>query len=164
MTFFVKQRKWSSSNFPGSSRESRQGDWTLPPPGARGPWSLVRLAQTPSYKRGHVNCTYAKALKLAGLTEQPITSRAMAAQLADYGHLVSKSTINRHRSGGCSCHTVNAEIDQTETERMDTESGRVDVGPDGGEFTDIKTREPLTNWDHVFERFHLDPGGFALFS
>ena len=52
-----------------------------------------------------MNCTYAKALKQSGLTDQPITSRAMAAQLADYGHLVGKTTVNNHRSGNCCCYS-----------------------------------------------------------
>jgi len=51
-----------------------------------------------------VHCTYAAALNTTGLQDQPtITSRAMAAQLADYGHLVSKSTINNHRNQTCRC-------------------------------------------------------------
>lgn len=41
-------------------------------------------------------------------------------------------------------------------------TGRVEYGPDGGEFTDIQTTEPLTDWTHVFERFNLDPGEFAI--
>lgn len=40
--------------------------------------------------------------------------------------------------------------------------GSVDVGPDGGEFKDIKSDEPLTDWTHVFERFKLDPDLFVI--
>lgn len=40
--------------------------------------------------------------------------------------------------------------------------GSVEVGPDGGEFRDIKSTEKLTNWDHVFERFGLDPAEFVI--
>lgn len=40
--------------------------------------------------------------------------------------------------------------------------GSVDVGPDGGEFRDIKSETPLTDWGHVFERFHLDPDKFLI--
>ena len=40
--------------------------------------------------------------------------------------------------------------------------GHVDVGPDGGEFTDIRTTEPLTDWTHIFARFGLDPNLFEI--
>lgn len=42
------------------------------------------------------------------------------------------------------------------------EAGRVEYGPDGGEFTDIRVPEKLTSWDHVFERFSLDPDEFVI--
>lgn len=38
----------------------------------------------------------------------------------------------------------------------------VEVGPDGGEFRNIVTREPLTDWTHVFEKFGLDPEQFTI--
>lgn len=40
--------------------------------------------------------------------------------------------------------------------------GRVDLGRDGGEFSDIQTDAPLTSWDGVFARFDLDPTMFAV--
>ena len=40
--------------------------------------------------------------------------------------------------------------------------GEVEVGPDGGEFTNIRTTEPLTDWTHVFARFGLDPELFEI--
>ena len=40
--------------------------------------------------------------------------------------------------------------------------GRVDLGRDGGEFSDIQTTEPITSWDAVFARFDLDPACFAV--
>lgn len=40
--------------------------------------------------------------------------------------------------------------------------GRVDVGPDGGEFTDIRTDAPLTDWSDIFRRFNLDPDKFEV--
>lgn len=40
--------------------------------------------------------------------------------------------------------------------------GSVEVGPDGGEFTDIRTTEPLTDWSHIFARFGLDPDLFEI--
>lgn len=47
--------------------------------------------------------------------------------------------------------------------RETTESlGRVDLGPDGGEFFDVKTSEPITDWADVFRRFNLDPDAFSV--
>lgn len=40
--------------------------------------------------------------------------------------------------------------------------GAVDVGPDGGEFRDIRSDQPLTDWTHVFERFGLNPTEFTI--
>ncbi|MER3389973.1 MAG: hypothetical protein RJQ01_08050 [Microcella sp.] len=40
--------------------------------------------------------------------------------------------------------------------------GRVDLGPDGGEFSGIRTSEPITDWTHVFKRFNLDPAAFEI--
>lgn len=40
--------------------------------------------------------------------------------------------------------------------------GRVDVGPDGGEFTDIRTHEPISDWSDIFRRFNLDPDVFEI--
>ena len=40
--------------------------------------------------------------------------------------------------------------------------GRVDVGPDGGEFIDVKTEKVITDWDDVFRRFNLDPAKFSI--
>jgi hypothetical protein len=40
--------------------------------------------------------------------------------------------------------------------------GSVEVGPDGGEFVDVKTTEPITDWTQIFERFQLDPNVFTI--
>lgn len=68
-------------------------------------------------------CTFAAALKLTGLTDQPITSRAMAKELAEHGHLIGKSTINYHRSGTCKC---TAQPATQATEGTAQESGNQD--------------------------------------
>lgn len=41
-------------------------------------------------------------------------------------------------------------------------AGKVEVGPEGGEFTDIRTEAPLTDWGHIFEKFQLDPAEFVI--
>ncbi len=40
--------------------------------------------------------------------------------------------------------------------------GRVDVTPDGGEFFDIPSTEPITDWTDIFKRFNLDPDVFEV--
>lgn len=40
--------------------------------------------------------------------------------------------------------------------------GSVEVGPDGGEFRDIKSTVKLTDWTHIFEKFDLDPNEFII--
>lgn len=40
--------------------------------------------------------------------------------------------------------------------------GSVEVGPEGGEFKDIKSDAPLIDWSHIFERFQLDPESFII--
>lgn len=42
------------------------------------------------------------------------------------------------------------------------QSGRVELGPDGGEFTDVRSDKPITDWTHVFEQFNLDPLEFSI--
>lgn len=40
--------------------------------------------------------------------------------------------------------------------------GAVDVGPDGGEFRDIRSEKPITDWSEIFARFNLDPDVFEI--
>ena len=54
------------------------------------------------------------------------------------------------------------EIVNDSTEPDYTSSAKLDVGPDGGEFTDFVTKEPVTDWDMVFEQFNLDPTQFEV--
>lgn len=35
---------------------------------------------------------------------------------------------------------------------------------EGGEFTNVTSREPITDWTHVFEKFNLDPDRFEIIS
>lgn len=41
-------------------------------------------------------------------------------------------------------------------------TGQVELGPDGGEFTDVRSERPITDWTHVFAQFNLDPDEFAI--
>ena len=40
--------------------------------------------------------------------------------------------------------------------------GRCDLGPDGGEFFDIKTDKPIEDWSTIFAQFKLNPTHFAI--
>lgn len=40
--------------------------------------------------------------------------------------------------------------------------GSVDLGPEGGEFRDIRSDAPITDWSDVFARFNLDPDVFEI--
>ncbi|WP_336633434.1 MULTISPECIES: hypothetical protein [unclassified Microbacterium] len=40
--------------------------------------------------------------------------------------------------------------------------GTAEIGPDGGEFRDVKSSEPITDWTRVFEQFQLDPDVFEI--
>ena len=41
-------------------------------------------------------------------------------------------------------------------------AAQVDVGPEGGTFTNVKSDQPITDWTHVFEKFGLDPEEFTI--
>lgn len=42
------------------------------------------------------------------------------------------------------------------------ELGSVDIGPEGGEFKDIRSDKPITDWTEIFARFNLDPEVFEV--
>lgn len=41
-------------------------------------------------------------------------------------------------------------------------AGTVDVGPDGGEFKNIRSDKPITDWTRIFKEFDLDPDHFTI--
>lgn len=69
---------------------------------------------------------------------------------------VSETTVRRHKKNapGVSVPTTDAPTAPP--------SARMDLGPEGGEFTGIESAQPLTDWSHVFERFKLDPAEFEI--
>lgn len=44
----------------------------------------------------------------------------------------------------------------------DTKLGGYELGADGGEFVDVKTEQPITDWTRIFEQFNLDPNVFTI--
>lgn len=56
-------------------------------------------------------------------------------------------------------------IDTTNTDGVPAKAPTCEYGPDGGEFTDVRSDKPLElhgDWDHVFRQFKLDPDEFEL--
>lgn len=41
-------------------------------------------------------------------------------------------------------------------------TGKADVTPDGGEFINVQTTAPVTDWSEIFARFNLDPNVFVV--
>lgn len=107
-------------------------------------------------------CVYAEALQTSGHTDNAdeLSSRTASAV---YG--VGKSTVNGHRAGVCGCAdeaTINPELRVADPA---VDRGRCDYGPEGGEFTDVTSTEPLklaSDWDAVFRKFSLDPAEFVI--
>jgi len=60
-----------------------------------------------------------------------------------------------HKDGTVSTHPATAPVTQALT-------GKVDVSSDGGEFIDVQTEAPVTDWTHIFQRFNLNPNDFTI--
>lgn len=44
----------------------------------------------------------------------------------------------------------------------DLAGGRLNLGPEGGDFDGIKSEKPITDWSDVFRQFNLDPDSFTI--
>lgn len=106
-------------------------------------------------------CKYAAASGSSITAWEKLPSRE-AAILSGIG----KSTINRHRAGACPCNDAEpaapAPAKAAPAPAGQTLTGKADVTPDGGEFIDVQTEEPVTDWSQVFARFNLDPAAFDI--
>lgn len=92
-------------------------------------------------------CHYAKALN--GQTDPTHLSSREAGKQAGCG----KNSVQKHRRRTCTCHRDNTAPSLT---------GKMDLGPDGGEFIDVQTTEQVTDWTGIFKRFNLDPDVFEI--
>ncbi|TFH57296.1 hypothetical protein [Glutamicibacter arilaitensis] len=85
-------------------------------------------------------------------------------------------TIRRHNAKQCICYG-NHQPSSNESRNIpkpaktpnkpntptgETLTAKVDVTSDGGEFVDVQTTEKITNWDHIFKKFDLDPEAFVI--
>ena len=102
-------------------------------------------------------CRYAVIKNQTTNIDHNASSRNVRATLANQGITVSKSAINNHNADTCTCTGQ-----ETETKTAPTLTGKADVTNDGGEFIDVQTEEPITDWTNVFERFNLDPNAFEI--
>ena len=93
-------------------------------------------------------CTY-------GAAWTPNTEAMTSRQAAKFTG-VSKSAINNHRAGKCSCKVAPA------TEPA-LSGGRLELSSEGGTFSGIEVTEPIRgDWSAVFARFNLDPAEFVI--
>jgi len=68
---------------------------------------------------------------------------------------IGKSTVNDHRN----------KLEPVEAAKATAPllTGSIKIGPDGGEFIDVQTTEPLlSDWSDIFKRFNRDPDEFEI--
>lgn len=84
----------------------------------------------------------------------------ISSHLLTSGHRISQSSVIRHFQN----HVGKKSPTKVSTPEKETKEslGSVDLGPDGGEFKDIKTDKPITDWRFIFERFNLSPDEFEI--
>lgn len=77
---------------------------------------------------------------------------------------IKERTRQRHSKGECVCAgiTRGKSAVRLGAEAKPVLTGKADVSSDGGEFIDVQTTERVTNWEHIFERFNLDPAEFVI--
>lgn len=80
------------------------------------------------------------------------------------GTTASARTQRRHNAKGCVCYRDGGDGNATDSNSKanETLTGKADVTSDGGEFIDVQTKSPVTDWTHIFERFNLDPNEFIV--
>lgn len=74
----------------------------------------------------------------------------------------SARTIRRHNAKQCACYREHETVMPSNMPTGETLTGKADVTSDGGEFIDVQTTEKITNWDHIFKKFDLDPEAFLI--
>ncbi|MFC8037836.1 hypothetical protein ACFUOZ_00585 [Paenarthrobacter sp. NPDC057355] len=92
-----------------------------------------------------------------GLVKDPAHATIPSRQLSKLLG-ISKSAINDCRSGNCICEPDT----NTHPATAPVLTGKADVRPDGGEFIDVQTEQPVTDWTHIFQRFNLNPEEFSI--
>jgi len=94
------------------------------------------------------------ALYLADLHNAELTGPAIASKWG-----IGKSTVNDHRQKLDNEPKTVAAVEPL-VEKL---TGKVNITPEGGDFEDVQTTEPLgSDWSEVFKRFKLDPEVFSI--
>ena len=92
---------------------------------------------------------------VADLNNAELTGSAIGAKWG-----INKSTANGHRA------RLDLERQIAGVEKVDPSvgklSGKMDLSIDGGEFVDVQTVEPITDWADIFKRFNRDPDEFEI--
>lgn len=70
---------------------------------------------------------------------------------------VDEASVRRHMK-----HLPAATVTATEATPGTNLTGKADVSPDGGEFIDVQTEAPITDWSTIFARFNLNPADFVV--
>ena len=72
---------------------------------------------------------------------------------------VTEASIRRHRMNH---GDYEPGLDDEDDVEAALNSAKAEVGPEGGSFEDVRTREPLNDWAPIFEQFDLDPEKFEI--
>lgn len=96
------------------------------------------------------------------LRRQGDSYRNISGVLQEVGVKISPSSLKRHFDNHSSAEEVKDERDVSAPTLDDGHMGSVTTDLQGGEFKDIKTTEPISDWRFVFERFNLDPEEFEI--
>lgn len=92
------------------------------------------------------------------LRNQGDTYQSISNLLGETGVSISTSSLKRHFDN----HSTEDELEVEPPKMEDGHMGSVTTDLEGGEFKDIKTTEPITDWTFVFKRFNLDPEAFEI--
>jgi hypothetical protein len=84
-----------------------------------------------------------------GITRDNRTKKAFASILG-----VDESSVRRHIKNGHEAPNVSSD--------PVTLTGKAEFGPDGGQFIDVQTTEPIQDWSDIFKRFNRDPDHFDI--
>jgi hypothetical protein len=91
---------------------------------------------------------------LADLANLSLGTRAVGAK-----YNVNKSTVSKYRARLGYMRNPAAPDTPADAEVL---TGKANVTPEGGDFEDVQTTEPIADWAEVFKRFKLDPDTYVI--
>ena len=96
------------------------------------------------------------------LRSQGDSYRGISGTLIEVGVSISPSSLKRHFDNHMKETKETGVSENKVTDLEDGNLGSVTTDLKGGEFKDIRTTEPITDWGFVFERFNLDSESFEI--